>query len=122
MTASKRVLVVDDEEGIREVVDMILSAEGYEVVAAADGAAALAAAGERPPDVVLLDMRMPGMDGWQFAEAYRQAPGRHAPIVVMTAAQDAASRASEVAADGCLAKPFDLDELVRTVERFASPA
>ena len=58
---------------------------------------------------------MPVMDGWAFARAYREVPGRHAPIVVVTAARLAASRAAEVAADGHLSKPFDLEELFRVV-------
>jgi CheY-like chemotaxis protein len=73
-----------------------------------------------PPDVILLDMKMPVMDGWELARVYRQSPGRHAPIVVMTAARDAAQRAAEVAADGHLAKPFDLDDLFRVVDQYGA--
>jgi CheY-like chemotaxis protein len=119
MSGSRRVLVVDDDESIRELVEMALSSEGHHVMTAAHGAAALEAVAASPPDVILLDMKMPVMDGWEFARLYRQAPGQHAPIVVVTAAQDAAGRAAEVAADGHLPKPFDLDELFRIVDQYA---
>ena len=120
MIEPRRVLVVDDDESIRDLVEMALSAEGHQVMTAPDGAAALEAIAVSPPDVILLDMKMPVMDGWAFARAYREAPGPHAPIVVVTAAQDAASRAAEVAADGHLPKPFDLDELFRVVAEYGA--
>jgi CheY-like chemotaxis protein len=113
--------VVDDDEAILDVVQMVLSEAGYEVLTAADGAEALAAADRRPPRVILLDMRMPVMDGWQFARAYRQAPGPHAPIVVVTAAVDAARRAAEVDAEDVLPKPFRVEELLAVVDRYAEP-
>ncbi len=121
MTGSRRVLVVDDDESIRELVEMALTSEGHQVTTAPHGAAALEAIAASPPDVILLDMKMPVMDGWEFARIYRQAPGQHAPIVVVTAAQDAASRAAEVAADGHLPKPFDLADLFRVIDEYAPP-
>ncbi len=120
MTGSRRVLVVDDDESIRELVEMALSSEGHQVMTAPHGAAALEAIALSPPDVILLDMKMPVMDGWEFARVYRAAPGQHAPIVVVTAAQDAASRAAEVAADGHLPKPFDLEDLFRVVDQYGT--
>lgn len=120
MTGSRRVLVVDDDESIRELVDMALSSEGHQVTTAPHGAAALEAIALSPPDVILLDMKMPVMDGWEFARVYRAAPGQHAPIVVVTAAQDAASRAAEVAADGHLPKPFDLEDLFRVIDQYGT--
>ena len=110
-----RVLVIDDDPSIRQVVGYVLSDEGYDVVEAADGQAALAAIERRHPDVILLDMKMPGMDGWAFVRRYRERYGHRSPIVVLTAAQDAARRGAEVDADGYLAKPFDLDALVERV-------
>src|ERR671936_1540746 len=110
--SAERVLVVDDEPEIRDVVAMLLGSEGYRVTTAANGAVALERVGREPFDLVLLDMRMPVMDGWSFARAYRSQPGPHAPIVVLTAAQDAAERAAQIDADGYLGKPFDLDDLL----------
>ncbi len=117
---TERVLVVDDDDSIRDFVSTALGYEGYDVVAASDGATALAALDRSlAPSVILLDMRMPVMDGWEFSRAYRERPGAHAPIVVLTAARDAAEYATEIGAEGFLAKPFDLDELLRTVARHA---
>ena len=110
-----RVLVVEDEPEIREFVSMVLDSQGYRVSTAANGARALEEIHREPVDLILLDMRMPVMDGWSFARAYRAALGPHAPIVVLTAAQDAADRAAQINAEGFLGKPFDLDDLLRVV-------
>jgi two-component system, chemotaxis family, chemotaxis protein CheY len=112
-----RVLVVDDDEAILGFIHEILADEGYEVLEAIDGAEALRIVQQRPPDLILLDMRMPVMDGWQFAEAYRALPGPHAPLIVLTAARDASEIAAEIQAPGYLAKPFGIDELLAVVER-----
>ena len=118
MTAPARILVVDDDEGILGFVSEALADEGYEVLAAMDGAEALELAARQPPALILLDMRMPVMDGWQFAEAYRTRPGPHAPIIVMTAARDAPGIANEIHAQGYLAKPFTLNDLLTLAERY----
>jgi CheY-like chemotaxis protein len=110
-------LVVDDDAEVRATVRDALEFEGYAVLEAADGLLALAVVGGVHPCVILLDMRMPVMDGWAFAAAYRDRPGPHAPIVTMTAARDAASWAREIGAADVLAKPFDLDALYAVVER-----
>lgn len=122
MSPTARVLVVDDDADIREAVELALSDEGYEVVAAPDGATALDLAAESPPALILLDLRMPVMDGSEFVRAYRRQPGPHASIVVLTAAYDAAGGAAEIQADGYLEKPFGLDELLETVGRYTRRA
>jgi len=80
MSSAGRVLVVDDDEAIRESIEVALTDEGYEVRCAADGAAALALIEEWNPGVILLDMKMPGSDGWTFAAAYRRHPEPRPPI------------------------------------------
>ena len=114
------VLVVDDDPGLRDLINWGLSDLGYRVATAENGAAALEAIRQDPPCIILLDMRMPVMDGWSFARQYRALPGPHAPIVVITAARDAAVWAGQVSAAGYLGKPFELDELIRTVERYSA--
>jgi CheY-like chemotaxis protein len=90
---------------------MAASAIGYGVVSVGDGAAALECLATSQPAVILLDMRMPTMDGWAFAQAYEHLPEPHAPVIVMTAAHDAAMRAAEINAAAYLAKPFNLVDL-----------
>ena len=110
------VLVVDDDDSIRQVVVAALQDEGYAVLEAPHGAAALDRITRHRVDLILLDMRMPVMNGWEFARAYGQSPGPHAPIITMTAATDAGRWGAEIGADTILGKPFDIDELLRAVE------
>ena len=111
------VLVVDDDTSILDTVTSILSGEGFDVVSASSGQEALDAVARKLPLLILLDMRMPVMDGWAVARALR-GKGIRVPIIVMTAAESARRWADEVGAEGYLAKPFGLDELLATVERF----
>lgn len=113
---ARPILIVDDDAAILETISDILSEEGYQVEHAAGGLQGLAMAEQLQPALILLDMRMPQIDGWQFAQALR-ANGMLTPIVVMTAAQDAARWAEEIAAAAVLAKPFDLADLLEIVER-----
>jgi len=112
-----RLLVVDDDPTIREMLDMVLASEGYEVITAAHGAAALALVDQRRPHVILLDMKMPVMDGWEFLRQYRQRPGAKVPIVVITAAQDDRREAADIGAQAYIAKPFAIDDLLRAVDQ-----
>ncbi len=121
MAGTGTVLIVDDDEDIRDFMELGLRDAGYRVLSADNGAAALAVLAQAGSDLILLDMRMPVMDGWAFARAYRQQPPPHVPIVVLTAARDAARRAAEIGADGFLSKPFDLDELTAAVKRHLPP-
>ncbi len=121
MSEQAPILVVDDDEDIRTFVEMILVDEGYEVLTARHGAQALELVREARPGLILLDVRMPVMDGRAFSRAYRQLPGPHAPIVVVTAAQDTAADVAAVEADGSLPKPFELDQLLDVVARHLAP-
>jgi two-component system phosphate regulon response regulator OmpR len=114
----RRVLVVDDDDGIRDFVRMALSDDGYDVATAADGAEAIETARGFEPHLVVLDVRMVGMDGVEFARAYRDVPGR-APILVFTAARDPETTAREMGADAFLAKPFELKEFLELVARLS---
>jgi CheY-like chemotaxis protein len=116
MTEGTAILVVDDDPAIRTTVSEILELEGYPVATASNGAEALEAVERVTPSLVLLDMRMPVLDGWGFARALRQR-GIAMPILVMTAAQSARAWAEEIGAQGYLAKPFDLTDLLTAVER-----
>jgi two-component system, chemotaxis family, chemotaxis protein CheY len=116
-----KILIVDDDPSIRQVVQEILDLEGYQTAVAEDGAQALSVLMTYPARLILLDMRMPVMDGWTFVRRLRD-QGNTTPIVVMTAASDASSWAAEVEAAGVLPKPFELDEILTTVERHFAAA
>lgn len=122
MTSGQRlpILLVDDDESILSTVRLLLTEEGYPVVVAANGKEALQHIATQKPSLILLDMKMPIMDGWAFAMAYRDFPGPHAPIVVMTAAHDARQRAAEIAADDVIAKPFDVNRLLDIVRKYGA--
>src|SRR5262249_48050024 len=97
--SAEPILVVEDDETIRDMMRFALEDGGYEVDLAADGAEALAAIEARPPRLILLDVRMPGMNGHEFAAAYHALPGPRVPVIVVTAARDAADRALAIGAD-----------------------
>lgn len=106
------VLIVEDEQDIRDSVAEALSDEGYDVVRAADGAEALEKMHECHPVLVLLDLMMPRMNGWQFRTAQRSDPeSAGIPVIVLSAL----GRVSDIDAADFLQKPFDLDRLLSAV-------
>lgn len=115
--AQAHVLVVDDAPTIRSLVSIILESEGYHVTTAANGKEALERIAIDPPDLVLLDLVMPVMSGWELQEALR-ARSCTIPVVLMSADQRARAEAARHGAGGCLPKPFDPDVLLQTVARF----
>jgi two-component system chemotaxis response regulator CheY len=114
------VLVVEDDAATRALLRDVLEGAGYAVREAADGAAGLRAARAARPALVLLDLYLPGTDGWAFAAAYRRASAPRAPIVVLTADPDAEAHAAALGAAGHLGKPFDLDTLLALVRRLTA--
>lgn len=114
--SSRPILVVDDDQAILTTVAEILTMEGYTVTTAINGVEALREVERACPMLVVLDMRMPILDGWGFSQELRRR-GCDTPILVMTAAQDAGVWADQVGAAGYLAKPFDLMELLNAVEQ-----
>jgi DNA-binding response OmpR family regulator len=114
------ILVVEDDRDLAEAMATILEMNGYATMVAHDGREALALVGERRPALIILDMLMPIMNGWEFARELDDRHGRIAPILVVTAAENAADRAREVAAEDVLAKPFDAKTLVARVRSLAS--
>ena len=118
-----RILVVDDEPDILLLLRMNLEAEGHEVLLAADGEMALARMAEHKPDLVLLDVMMPLLDGWGVL---REIDGTGRSVVMVSAKADPrdARRALELGALDYVTKPFDLDRLLAVVDRLLarSPA
>jgi CheY-like chemotaxis protein len=122
------VLIVDDDEDMLEVIELVLRDAGYPTRAALNGRQALDAVAKAMPGLILLDMLMPVMNGWQFAREFRARYGDQVPIVVATAAEHARTRSNGIDAADVLPKPFEVAELLRVVGRHvpaprpASPA
>ena len=110
-TANRRILVVDDEEDAAEALVEILSLHGHEARRAPDRDGALAVAAELEPEVVLLDLGLPGVDGYQVARELREMLGRKPLLIALTGYQDDRARLEEAGFDGHLLKPTDLAEL-----------
>jgi two-component system, chemotaxis family, chemotaxis protein CheY len=114
------VLIIDDDPQIRSIVARMLMFEGYVVWRAGNGMEALAVLDHARPALALLDMRMPGLDGWGFARAVEER--RVAlPVLVMTAAPDGERWAHEIGAAGWVSKPFVFMDLLTAVERVVAP-
>ncbi|WP_328861051.1 response regulator [Streptomyces sp. NBC_00306] len=115
MTRAAAVLVVDDEPDIRELLAQTLCLAGFDVSCAATGIEAMQRLGGRAPDVVVLDVLLPDLDGFEIARMMRRA-GHGMPVLFLTA-PGAADRCTGPAgeADACVAKPFSLEEVVLRV-------
>lgn len=113
----RTILVVDDDQDLLDLLAFVLSSEGYEVKTASDGRQALDALQPSMPSLILLDMKMPVMNGWEFAAEFHRQYDNGAPIVVVTAAENAEKRAEEIGASGWISKPFDVITLIDVVQR-----
>ena len=118
-----QILVVEDDDAIRGLVSDLLRDDGYDVKEARNGVEALAVVREGRPDLIVLDLMMPVMDGWTFVEeCHRKEYCDNVPVVVTSASNDLPRTAERLQSFGvrtCLAKPFDVDGLLALVERFA---
>ena len=117
----RRVLVADDDPSIQGFLAEALADEGYEVRTAANGREALAILREWRPDLILLDLMMPEMDGWAFRAAQRTMPdASDVPVIVLSATRDLAAKARDLEAAQVVSKPFDLEALLGTIERLTA--
>ena len=112
---TQRILIIEDEAEIAGYLRRGLTMEGYQVEVAADGITGVAVARERPPDLVILDIMLPGLDGLQVAERLR--PALDVPIIMLTAKDAVADRVAglESGADDYLVKPFAFEELLARI-------
>ena len=125
MDVSKRILVVDDKANVRQLLQEYLSGQGYAVETAVNGREALYAARHQVPDVILLDLMMPEMDGYAFLKEYRRE--RQVPVIIITAREEETDTVLglELGADDYIIKPFRMRELVariRAVLRRSDPS
>ena len=115
------ILVVEDQDSIRSMIEALVSARGHKVVAVSSGAKALEVAISSPPDIVLLDLHLPGQfDGFAVCSKLRASPAtKDVPVVIISARDDAPSRAraTEVGANAYYGKPFSPMALLKEIER-----
>ena len=117
-TQRRRVLIVDDEEGFRDGVADLLGMEGYEVSVARDAVDAVRIMPEFKPEVILLDLRMPLLDGEGFLRGMSGLPaGARVPVVLISAKEDLAAVASRAGAAGYLSKPFEAPQLLSLLDK-----
>jgi len=114
------VLVVEDEEAVGEILADVLADAGYEVRRARNGREGLRLIGAWLPQVIILDLMMPMMDGFTFRAEQRRLGGREAavPVIVLSGAREMRARTRELQAVEAISKPFDLDDVVAAVERW----
>ncbi len=115
---STSVLVVDDEPQVVWMLQFSLDAEGYETLTARDGKAALEQLKEHHPQLMLLDIMMPVMDGWSVLEELQELPEGERPRVIVVSARSSLrdrAKAAELGADAFIAKPFNVDDLLGVV-------
>jgi CheY-like chemotaxis protein len=117
---AKRLLVVDDGERLLRALSVVLDDAGYDVVTARNGDEALVRLSEQVPDLVITDIYMPGMNGFQLARSLRSAPRTaHIPIIFLSAQDEGENRIAGFRAgvDACIAKPFDPDDLLEVIDK-----
>lgn len=117
MAENPRVLIADDEPTLRSLLKTNLQLEGFETLTASNGEEALRVIREESPDVVLLDVMMPVMDGWQVLEELSKSERRHTRVILVTAKASAESQLQgwELGCDEYLTKPFDLDDMIARI-------
>ena len=115
-----RILLVEDNEMNRDMLLRRLAKRGFEMLAAVDGAEGLRVAAEKSPDLILMDMSLPVVDGWEATRRLKRDPGtRRIPVIALTAHVLESDRQMALAAgcDGFETKPVDLNQLVATIDR-----
>ncbi len=117
--SGRRVLVVEDDLPLARLMEALLQSAGYRVRTAGDGESGLNAVHAEQPALVLLDLTIPKLDGWEVLSRLRAAAGQQTPVVVMTAGYNAQERALASGAQGYLGKPFELEDLYTAVEAHA---
>jgi len=121
----RKILIVDDEPYILNILDFSLDAEGYSVLQAADGDEALRVAAEQSPDLIIMDIMMPRLDGFETCRRLKEdVHTRDIPVVLLTArnSREDRARGDEVKADGYITKPFSPQRLLDTVQQYLGVA
>ena len=112
-----RILVVEDQHDVAELIQVVLRGEGHTVAIARDGAQGLMLSRDWKPDLILMDIMLPGVDGGTLISRLRQEPDTaDVPIIAMSASRTLRDRTEELQADALLSKPFDVDALLVQVQ------
>ncbi len=121
--STQRALIVDDSDVLRRLIEMCLRPAGFEIATASTGEEAVEVASEFQPDIVLLDIGLPDMTGWDVLEKLRSSgPNSDAKVLILSGYEDVHTEAKRLGADGALIKPFRNDELRRVaVDLLAAP-
>jgi CheY-like chemotaxis protein len=123
MMSSQFILAVDDDPAILDLIAELLGYEGYPVITTGEGSVAVAMARANPPALILLDLMMPQMSGWQVVAALRITPQtRVIPVVLLSARRDLPAAAQELEINSFLEKPFELDALLNIVKQYVERA
>lgn len=114
---TRRILIVEDQADVAQLIDVVLKGEGYTVAIARDGAQGLMLARDWKPDLILMDIMLPGVDGGTLIARLRQEEETaELPIIAMSASRTLRDRTGELEADALLSKPFDVDALLVQVQ------
>lgn len=117
----KKILIVEDEESLLKLESILLTSKGYEVRGVANGQAALSALTEELPDLVLLDIMLPEIDGFEVCQQIKNNPvTQHIPVIMLTAkkSREDMARGEKVGADWYITKPFKSAMVIETIQRF----
>jgi CheY-like chemotaxis protein len=116
-SVGSRILVVEDQHDVAELIQVVLRGEGHTVAVARDGAQGLMLSRDWKPDLILMDIMLPGVDGGTLIARLRQEPETaDVPIIAMSASRTLRDRTEELEADALLSKPFDVDALLVQVQ------
>ncbi len=119
--SKKKILVVEDEESLLKLESILLTSKGYEVTGVSNGLAALESLAKSKPDLVLLDIMLPAMDGFEVCQRIKSDPAtRDIPVVMLTAkkSREDMARGQQVGADWYITKPFKSANVIETIQRF----
>lgn len=121
--SKKKILIVEDEESLLKLESILLTSKGYEVRGVPNGMAALESLKEEQPDLILLDIMLPEIDGFEVCRRIKSEPStKHIPIIMLTAkkSREDMARGEQVGADWYITKPFKSAMVIETIQRFLS--
>lgn len=121
LTSNKIILVADDDPGILEVINIILSDRGYQVITVDNPTAISKTIEKNHPNLILMDLWMSGMDGHEVTKILKEkSSSRHLPVIIISALSEGKKIAMDAGANGFLAKPFEIEDLLAIVEKYIS--